>query len=187
MSTYGYVGGSPLTAYDRYGLCWSNERAVGHYFAGGGRTLQLSEIGCTSVIGSKVQPQRNLWISRVKAAAENEAYAMACGTWKRMNMARSVGVNSGIFWIGGFSLLQDADCVIQKKCGSTAGAQCARDSFTFDCVIGSRMHDLFVNPSDFDNSAGGSNPDFWDEYGYGGTPFHVDGSWYDKVSGGGDL
>jgi hypothetical protein len=115
------------------------------------------------------------------------ADTMACGTWKRMVRNRSVGVSSGIFWIGGFSLLQDANCVVQRKCGSNAGLQCSPDSYSFECLLSNKIHDLFVNPSDFDNSANTANPDFWDKYNYGGKPFYVDGAWYDSISGGGLL
>ncbi|MFP7722072.1 RHS repeat-associated core domain-containing protein [Lysobacter sp. A3-1-A15] len=187
MATYGYGGGNPVAAYDRYGLCWSNARAAGHYFAGGGRAVSLNEIGCTSMVASQVQPERNIWKSRIKAAARTAAQVMACGSWQRITAARSVGVSSGIFWIGGFSLLQDSNCIVQRNCGSNAGMQCGRDSYSFECLLTSRMHDLFVNPSDFDNSARTSSPDFWDEYSYGGTPFYVDAAWYDSIKGGGSL
>ncbi|WP_190276429.1 RHS repeat-associated core domain-containing protein [Xanthomonas citri] len=186
FATYAYSANNPSTMFDRFGLCWSNARSLAHYFGGGG-SVSVNQIGCSSIIEGKIDPARNIWKAKAQAAAREAAYAMNCGTSTRISANRSVGVSSGIFWIGGFSLLQDSNCVIQKKCGSTAGTQCSRDSFTFNCFLTSRMNDLFENPSDFDNSGYGKNPDFWDEYSYGGTKFNVTGTWEDRVSGGGTL
>jgi hypothetical protein len=49
------------------------------------------------------------------------------------------------------------------------------------------MRDTFKHPSDFDNSYGTPDEDFWDDWSYGGTPFDVTGYWSDSMSGGGRL
>jgi hypothetical protein len=91
-----------------------------------------------------------------------------------------------MFWIGGFSLLQESNCYVWRKCG-VGSVQCAPDAYTFACGITSTMHDLFIYPSDFNNSGQTASPDVWDKWNYGGTPFYVNGSWTDSVSGGGTL
>jgi len=183
ISTYGYVGGQALTQTDRFGLCWSNADALAHFMFGLGRDVSMEQIGCSSQLGAATAPHRAIWKGMVGAAARARAGSMRCGSFSRLNMARSVGASSGIFWIGGFSLSQRGNCVVQRHCGSNAGNMCRPDSFSFECLLTSRMNDLFVNPSDFDNSGG----DFWDQWNYGGTPFNVSGYWGETISGGGPL
>lgn len=187
LATYGYSGGNTLTAYDRYGLCWGVLQFAAHYYTGNARTVTLGEIGCSSIVGSKIQPERNIWISKIRTATKQAAYAMQCGTWKRITAARSVGVSSGIYWIGGFSLLQDSNCVVGKQCGGSNGMQCLRDSYSFDCLLTSRMHDLTEDVLDLDNTGRTGNPDFWDHWKWGGREFYVDGYWSDSISGSGQL
>lgn len=187
LNTYSYVDGNPVSAIDAMGLCWSNARAIGHFYGGGGQAVSVQQIGCSSQIDSRVQPQRNIWKTRVENAARTKATSMRCGTSTTLSITRSVGLSSGVFWIGGFSLLQDASCGIRTRCPSNGGAACTPGMYWFDCSLSSRMHDLFVNPSDFDNSANSAKPDFWDRWNYGGKPFYVNGTWADAVSGQGNL
>lgn len=183
FATYGYAGQNSLASFDKYGLCWSNARAVAHFYTGGGASVNTDQIGCTSQIEQRIDPARNAWISKMKAEAASKAAGMRCGTSMRFSASRSVGISSGIFWIGGFSLLQKSDCVVSRSCGSNGGTTCAADTYNFDCLLTHIMHDLFVNPSDFDNSG----DDFWDKLNYGGAPFYVDGFWDDRINGGGVL
>jgi hypothetical protein len=187
LNNYDYVAGDPIGALDPWGLCWSNARASAHFFFGGGQDVSIDQIGCRSQIDGRVSPQRQIWKSRVRAAAKAKALAMRCRSIAALDLARSVGVNSGVFWIGGFSLRQTAECIVGRKCADAGAAACTFDTFWYSCSLMSKMHDLFENPTDFDNSANGSNPDFWDRWNYGGSPFHVDGSWSDGVQGGGSL
>ncbi len=185
-NTYAYVAGNAISALDPKGLCWSNARAVRHFFGGGGN-VSVGGIGCQSQIDSRVSPERTIWIARVQAAAKARAVAMACNAISALSISRSVGVNSGIFWIGGFSLQQRAGCVVGKSCADRSAAACSFDSYWFGCSLTSQMDDRFEHPSDFDNSGRSANPDFWDRWNYGGTPFNVTGSWADSVRGGGPL
>jgi hypothetical protein len=186
MNTYAYVAGNPISDIDPLGLCWSNARAARHFFFGGGTDVSIGQIGCQSKIDRRVSPEREIWKSRVRTAAKSKVSEMRCSSISSFDLARSVGVNSGIFWIGGFSLKQSADCLVGRNCAG-GGAACTFDTYWFTCALNSRMRDLFEHPSDFDNSARGSNPDFWDRWNYGGTPFHVTGSWGGSVQGGGSL
>jgi len=83
----------------------------------------------------------------------------------------SVGVNSGVFWIGGFSLARQYDCSIELNCSTCAG--------TYTCTLWFFMNDEFVDPLDFDNS--GDDP--WDDWQLGGTPFSVLGDWERNIDG----
>lgn len=182
FATYSYSAQNPTASFDRYGLCWSNARAVAHFYAGGG-DVSTDTIGCTTQLTDRIDPARSAWEALTRSAAESKARAIKCGTSSTFKNNRSVAVSSGIFWIGGFSLLQDANCVVSKTCGSNGEIACTPDSYSYDCLLAHKMHDLFVNPTDFDNS----NSDFWDNWNYGGSPFYVDGFWDDRISGGGVL
>ena len=59
INTYSYADLDPLNAYDPTGLCWSNARAVAHFFGGGGDE-SVDQIGCWSELTQKVQPARNV-------------------------------------------------------------------------------------------------------------------------------
>jgi RHS repeat-associated protein len=187
INSYSYVEGNPISAIDVSGLCWSNARAVGHFYSGGGQSVSAGQIGCTSQIDGRVSPQRNIWKARVESAAKSKALSMQCGTSTTMSLSRAVGVASGVFWIGGFSLVQNASCGIRTRCSSSTREACTPGMYWFDCSLTSRMRDRFEHPSDFDNSANTSSPNFWDRWNYGGKPFDVTGSWADSVSGEGLL
>lgn len=182
MATYSYANNAAITGYDRFGLCWSDARGVGQYATGGGRDIDLDETGCTSIVTTKIQPERAAWIAKVKADAKALASSMTCGTWKRMQTQRSVGVQSGIFWIRGFSLMQSSNCIVKRSCANE-GLQCRpTDSYSFDCLLKNRMHDKFQKPADWDND----NSDFYDNINPG-TEFYVDHNWFDQIRGEGSL
>ncbi|MBD8528249.1 RHS repeat protein [Pseudomarimonas arenosa] len=187
LNTFAYVGGQPIMQHDRLGLCWSKADSVAHFYLGMGRTVTMQETGCAGQLTSKTQPERAIWESQVRTAAEAKARSMPCGTFTRMMMSRSVGIASGIWWIGGFSMKQEGNCIVKRNCADNSGGMCRPETYSFDCLLTSSFADLFSDPSDWDNSGYTNNPDFWDHYQYGGTPYLVTGSWYERVSGGGTL
>ena len=184
IDTYSYADLDPLNAYDPTGLCWSNARAVAHFFGGGGDE-SVDQIGCWSELTQKVQPARNVWIARVRAAAREKALSLQCSQSTTFQMSRYIGLSSGIFWIGGFSLHQTANCMVGKVCNNCLSS--GKGVYWFSCDLTSSMHDQFIDPLDLDNSGRTSHPDFWDHWNLGGTPFYVNGSWQDHVTGGGSL
>lgn len=186
-NTFEYVGARPLNQHDRWGLCWSNADAVAHFYLGLGSSVTVKGIGCDALLSARTSPARDAWKQQVASATEAKAQSMPCGTFERMSMGRKLGMNSGLFWLGGILLKQQADCIVQRTCGSTTGATCGRDGFSFNCLLWSKFDDLFTDPSDFDNSVYGRTPDFWDHWQYGGTPFIVSGYWDETVSGSGSL
>ncbi len=188
INSFGYVGAAPLSQHDRYGLCWSNSDSLAHFYLGLGRTVTIYEIGCAGELTGRTRPERDIWKAQVQSAASAKAISMPCGTSSRMTMSRSVGVASGIWWMGGISLNQNGDCVVQKSCGSNSGGMCGgMDSYSYDCLLKSMMDDLFVDPSDLDNSGYTNKPDFWDQWQYGGSPYRVTGDWSERISGGGTI
>ena len=182
-----YVESMPVVAFDPLGLCWSKARAGTQFTLGNGADVAVDTTGCRSQIDKAVSPERQIWKSRAEVAAKGKALTMACGSISWLDIARSVGIQSGVFWIGGFSLKQDGRCTVGRNCADTNSAACTFDTYWFTCSLGSRMRDRFEHPTDFDNSARSTNPDFWDKWNYGGTPFDVVGSWTDTVRGGGSL
>lgn len=85
-------------------------------------------------------------------------------------VSETEGVNSGVFWIGGFNLYKYAKCDIIRRCGYNSYY------ISGECEVWYLMEDEFRDPSDFDNSNGS---DFWDHWNYGGTPFFVHSRWND--------
>ena len=82
-----------------------------------------------------------------------------------------------------FRLFRNAKCSISVICKRTGDCNPTLVRlYKFTCDLNYRMRDLFVDPSDFDNSGG---KDFWDHWQYGGSPFYVKGSWSKTISGGG--
>lgn len=191
VSTYGYINGRALNATDRLGLCWSNDQGISHFYLGGGATVTVDEIGCQSQLTAKIEPARNIWKTKMEASAKSRAASMQCGTTSSLSAERSVGVQSGIFWIRGFSLRQKGNCSVSRDCGSSSNGKkmCTTgpDRYAFTCNLSHTIHDLFVNPSDWDNSAGSAHADRWDTYQYGGDPYYLDGIWGDRITGGGTL
>lgn len=184
-SPFDYAGNSPLMRTDALGLCWSNARAVAHFFAGGG-DVTLGQIGCDGQVEGMIHPLREQWKSMTEAAMKGFAKGIHCNDSSPYDALRSVGARSGVFWIGGVSLHQDAKCQVQHTCPQ-GDNRCMAEKYNYHCVLTSSIHDLFENPSDFNNSAGKPNSDFWDTWNYGGTTFYVDGWWQDELSGGGQL
>ena len=185
VNPYTYVNASPEKWIDTMGLCWDNARAIYHAYFGNGQDVTLQQIGCYNEVTQAIQSQLSSWKNHVEQSANQTAKALPCNTSHTFSLSRSVGAQSGIFWIRGFALKQEANCSADKKCCDN-NTQCCQfqEIWQFNCSLKGSMHDPWVKPLDWDNSGG---KDFWDNWELGMTTFHVDGEWNDTVSGGGSL
>jgi RHS repeat-associated protein len=177
QNLYNYVGGNTFSRTDYKGLCWGNEAALAHYFSGAGGTVSLAHIGCLGELTTATQSKREEFKDMVRKQAHNIAKALSCpnNTRTHFSRSRSVGVHSGIFWIGGISLSQSANCNIRLSCNKPCG-------YVINCRISNGMSDPFEYPFDLDNSK--SDPwDTWEP----GTPFTVTGRWNDMINDTGRL
>ncbi len=176
INLYSFGPNSPVNGFDVLGRAWGNARAVRHFYTGGGRNVTLDEIGHRSTVTAAATPQMDAYEQIARDAALNSAGNLSCNgssgvVSDHIQHSDSVGVNSGVFWIGGFSLARQYDCSIELNCSTCAG--------TYTCTLWFFMNDEFVDPLDFDNS--GDDP--WDDWQLGGTPFSVLGDWERNIDG----
>ena len=185
LNKYLYVGNNPVNRIDPSGLEWGNARAVLYFYTGGGAPVSLGQIGHHSTVSKKIEPLRKQWKQQMAVKAKSKATSLPCNTSGSLNNSDNIGAYSGSFWIGGFTLSRKASCSVTLKCKDIK--QCppkTEKTYKFNCKLTYGMHDLFEDPSDFDNTGG---TDFWDKWQYGGTPFYVNGAWSGTTSGGGTL
>lgn len=188
LNSYVYASSRPLSIHDSFGLAWGNARATWQFYFGGGRTVSLSETGHVGTVTNQVQPRMNDWKNKTESAARSLASSMPCNSGSSMYLSDSVGAHSGVWWIGGISLSRASDCTVDTKCKKNNPCPILdKKKYSFSCALTFGMHDIFENPSDLDNSAGTPNADVWDEWQYGGTPFFVDHTWSQSVSGSGEI
>lgn len=133
-----------------------------------------------------IHPLREQWKSTTEAAMKGFAKGIHCNDSAPYDASRYFPARSGIFWIGGVALKQNAGCQEQHTCPQ-GGHKCGAEGYNHRYVLENSSHDLFENPSDFDNTANKASSDFWDKWNYGGTTFYVDGWSQDEISGGGYL
>jgi RHS repeat-associated protein len=178
VNVYGFVGNSGLNGIDLFGLCWTDAQAVARYLYGSGSNVtSLTATGCESIVSSNIEFERKHWETVAKGEAMLKASTMAPGQTEVIADSDTVGANSGVFWIGGFSLYRTYSCPITVD---------SSDCYNYTCILYYNMSDVFEDPFDFDNSKGdpfGGN--FWDDWEVG-IPFTVYHQWGpDTVSGGG--
>jgi RHS repeat-associated protein len=178
INLYAFGPNSPVNGFDTLGDKWRNADAVKHFYTGEGRDVTIDGIGLRSEITSAAQPRMDEFEQMARddsvAVGMKIDCAVASPRWKTDHIQKtdSVGVNSGIFWIGGFSLARQYDCRIEVDCGKCTGE--------YKCDLLYFMDDEFRDPLDFDNSGGA---DFWDHWQVGGTPFFVRGHWEKQIDG----
>lgn len=184
INAYAYVQSNPGRWIDPTGLCWGPLTAINHAYFGGGRDVTLHEIGCYDEVTANISPQLNGWKNLVYRKAERQATTLPCNSARSFIMSQKVGAQSGIFWIRGLRLNQQATCSVSKNCCDNNRSCCLYNgSWSFSCSLKSVMHDQWQYPSDWDNDG----QEFYDKWEYGMTRFYVDGLWTDTVSGGGTF
>lgn len=102
-------------------------------------------------------------------------------------LSRWLAVRPGLWRLCSCSSRCLCRLALARRTRQKSNNRCLAEGDNYHYILTSSIHDRFENPSDFNNSAGKSNADFWDTWNYGGTTFYVDGWWQDEVSGGGQL
>ena len=181
LNLYGFGPNNPVNGFDYLGLAWGNARALWHYYFGGGRDVTLGEIGHYGTVTAAVQPKMDEWKQKAIDAAVQAGGGLSCpnNTSDSVSDSDSVGVHSGVWWIGGISFARSYSCSVQID----GDCDDCPETWSYSCSMSYSMNDEFSGILDHDNS--GDDP--WDAWTLGGTPFSVTGSWSDEASGGGSL
>ena len=182
----GYVDGMSLyrgyfvvVGMDPSGMTWGNGDALYHYYTGGGADVSLATTGHVDTVTSSVQPKMDEWKEKADEAAMDKIDSLTCSnTSDTAYQSKSVGVHSGVWWIGGISLRRTYNCDVSITC--VDGEKC---SYEYSCDLMYNMNDEFSGILDHDNS--GDDP--WDDWTLGGDPFGVYHQWDDSTSGSGGF
>ena len=165
INLYGMVGNNPISRIDRLGLCWSNARAILHYWNPFGGNVSLSDTGCLGQVEGSLNPEFSTYVDdTITSLAGSDSDCCTDADEGNFTGNTNIGAHSGVFWIGGVSIAASYDCSISCSGGGTIKS--------YDCNFTFRMWDVFEDPTDFDNDG----EDFCDgcEFGF---PFAVTHTW----------
>ena len=169
VNLYSYVGQNGITRTDPSGLF----SFVDHYYTGGGRTIDLANVGLLSAFqnSGSVTTAVGMFHLGLGGKAKEKASSLCdgCDTGTKVDSfsaSDTVGTNVtqvlGLFSIGNSSFFRKGNCQIM--------ANCDNKSFTYQCSSNFSIRDWFRDPLDIGVEVGG-------------TPYRINADWTTNSSG----